>query len=186
MILSDANMATLKARAKANGTYYQGSQTWSSPPPNGLIFVDTPSGNPLCGAAGSPSASCTGVSPDSDMINVDIHGNWSTGWSGWLVVAGSIQVSGNIAMTGLIYSQNDVSFHGSGNGSITGAVISTNRVDQTSTRVRCQSSGTNGNCDSDDIGNMTINYSCPAVRNGGGALTNWWVKPGTYQEVSGS
>ena len=158
-------MAILKSLAKANGTYYQGNQTWTSPPPGGIIFVDTPSGNVLSNS-----------SPSSDMITVDVHGNWSSGWNGWLVVAGSIHVSGNITMNGLLYAQNDVTLHGAGGGSITGAVISTNRVDTTSTNV-----------DTDDIGNAPIRYNCPSVRDGGGTIPqNWFVKPGTYKEVPGS
>ena len=45
-LFSDADMVMLKALATANGTYYQGDQAWTSPPPNGII-VDTPSGNLL-------------------------------------------------------------------------------------------------------------------------------------------
>src|SRR5438128_7539811 len=64
MILSDSDMVTLKALAKASGPghYVQGSQHWTSPGPypdglpNGLIFVDTPSGQPL-----------SNTSPSSDM-----------------------------------------------------------------------------------------------------------------------
>jgi hypothetical protein len=163
-ILSDAQMAALKSIAKASGTYYQGSQTFTSPPPNGIVFIDTPSGNPL-----------TSTSPTSDLITVDVHGNWDSGWTGWLIVAGSFRMSGNVTMTGLVYAQNDVTLHGEGNGRINGAVISTNRVDTISSSV-----------DSDDIGNSPLVYDCPAVRSGGGALNTWWVKPGTYQEVSGS
>jgi hypothetical protein len=164
-LFSDSDFATLKTIAKQNGTYYQGNQTWTSPPPNGIIVVDTPSGNPL-----------SNTSPSSDLITVDIHGNWSSGWSGWLVVAGSIQVSGNITMTGLIYAQNDIDMHGSGGGSITGAVVSTNRVDTASTNV-----------DTDDIGNAPITYNCPAVQSGGGFVPpNWFLKKGTYREVSGT
>jgi Tfp pilus assembly protein PilX len=162
---TDSDMAMLKALARANGTYYQGAQTFSSPPPNGIVFVDTPSGNPF-----------TSTSPSGDIFTVDIHGNWSSGWSGWLVVAGSIQVSGNVTMSGLIYAQNDITLHGSGGGSITGAVISTNRMDTSSTNV-----------DTDDIGNAPITYSCPNVRNGGGTIPqNWFVKPGTFKELPGS
>jgi PilX N-terminal len=164
-LFTDSDMAVLKSLAKQNGTYYQGNQTWTSPPPNGIIFVDTPSGNVL-----------TNSSPSSDLITVDIHGNWSSGFNGWLVVAGTIQISGNTSLNGLIYAQNDVTLHGSGGGSITGAVISTNRVDSTSTNV-----------DTDDVGNAPISYNCPAVRTGGGTIPqNWFVKPGTYREVSGS
>src|SRR3989442_873148 len=164
-LFTDSDMATLKSLAKANGTYYQGDQHWSSPPPNGIIFVDTPSGNAL-----------TNSRPSSDLITVDVHGNWGSGWNGWIVVAGSIHVSGNVTMNGLLYAQNDVTLHGSGGGSITGAVISTNRVDPASTNV-----------DTDDPGNAPISYNCPSVRNGGGTVPqNWVVKPGTYREVPGS
>src|SRR5207247_1902615 len=121
-LFTDSDMAILKSLAKANGTYYQGDQHWTSPQPNGVIFVDTPSGNPF-----------TNNSPDSDIIGVDIHGNWRSGWSGWLVVAGSIQISGNMNLTGLIYAQNDVTLHGAGAGRISGAVISTTRLDSAST-----------------------------------------------------
>ena len=164
-ILTDSDMAVLKSLAKQNGTYYQGNQTWTSPPPNGIIFVDTPSGNVL-----------NNSSPSSDLITVDIHGNWSAGWNGWLVVAGTIQISGNTSLNGLIYAQNDVNLHGAGGGNITGAVISTNRVDTSSTNI-----------DTNDIGNAPITYNCPSVRTGGGTIPqNWFVKPGTYTEVSGS
>ena len=123
-------MAALKALAKAKGTYYKpsspgGTITWTSPPPDGIIYVDTYSGNPL-----------TSSSPSSDLITVDIHGNWgSAGWSGWLVVAGSISISGHVTMNGLIYAQNDVSLNGTGGGGITGAVISTNRKDSTASTI---------------------------------------------------
>ena len=164
-LLTDNDMATLKALAKANGTYYQGSQSWNAPPPNGIIFVDTPSGNPL-----GP------LSPSSDLITVDIHGNWSQGWNGWLVVAGSIAISGNVTMSGLIYSQNDIDLHGAGGGSLTGAIVSTNRVDTQSTNV-----------DTEDIGNAPINYDCNLVRNGGGVIPqNWTVKPGTFRDLAGT
>jgi len=164
-LFSDSDMAMVKALAKANGTYYQGNQTFTSPPPNGIVFVDTPSGNPL-----GP------LSPSSDLISVDIHGNWGAGWNGWLVVAGSIAISGNVTMSGLIYAQNDIDLHGAGGGSLTGAIVSTNRVDTQSTNV-----------DTEDIGNAPINYDCNKVRDGGGTIPQgWFVKPGTFRDAPGT
>ena len=167
-LFSDTDISTLNALSKSLGPdhYFQGSQTWTSPPANGIIFVDTPSGNPL-----------SMNSPDSDKsVVVDIHGNWASGWSGWLVVAGSIWISGNAQLSGLVYAQNDVTLHGNGSGNVTGAVISTNRVDTQSTNI-----------DTDDTGNAPVTYNCPAVRNGGGSVPiNWFVKPGTFREVAGS
>src|SRR5438128_2871045 len=132
MILTDSDMATLKALAKATGHYYTGAQHWACAPdgtcgnplPNGLVFVDTPSGQPLSTA-----------SPDSDLFQVDITGNWDSGWSGWLVVAGSLRIEGVVRLSGLVYVQNDVVLHGLGSNSIQGAVVSTNRVDARSTTI---------------------------------------------------
>ena len=164
-IFSNEEMAMLRDMAKAQGTYLQGSQSFSSPPPNGIVFIDTPSGNPF-----------SNTSPSGDIINVDVHGNWSQGWSGWLIVAGSVQLSGNVSMTGMLYAQNDVTLHGSGGGGFTGAVISTNRMDTTSTRVAE---------DVEDIGNAPITYDCPAVRDGGGTISQrWFPKSGTFREVA--
>jgi hypothetical protein len=165
MLLSNTDMATLKALAMARGTYWKGNPPWNGglPPSNGLIFVDTSDGSVL-----------TSSTPSANIPTVSIHSNGS--WSGWLVVAGSVDISGDVTMKGLIYSQNDVNLHGTGGGSIQGAVITTNRVDTSSTNI-----------DSQDIGNAPISYNCPYVQSGGGSLSqNWFVKPGTYQEVSGS
>jgi hypothetical protein len=171
MTLTDTDMAALKALAKANGTYYKpsspgGTVTWTSPPPNGIVYVDTYSGNPF-----------TNSSPSSDLITVDIHGNWSSGWNGWLIVAGTIKISGNATMNGLIYAQNDVSLKGTGSGAINGAVISTNRKETLSSKLAD---------DTEEVGNAPLAYDCPAVRSGGGYVSqNWFVRPGSYQEVSG-
>jgi hypothetical protein len=165
LTLTDDDMAVLKSIAMSRGTYYRGSQTWESPPPDGIVFVDTPSGNPL----GQNS-------PSSDLITVDIHGNWSSTWKGWLIVAGSIDIMGDIKMRGLIYAQNDIVIHGNGNGGIRGAIVATNRRDTVASQV-----------DSEDIGNGRLTFDCPAVRDGGGTIPlGWFVKPGTYREVSGS
>ena len=157
-------MAYLKSFAKANGTYFQGDTTFTSPPKNGILFVDTVSGNPL-----------TNSSPASDIPTLDIHGNWSAGFNGWIVVAGSISIQGNVNINGLIYAQNDASLNGLGTGAINGAVITTNRKDTSST-----------NFDAVDIGQAPLSYDCMKVRTGGGALPQGWtVEPGTYVEQQG-
>ena len=163
MTLTDSDMATLKAMAKTNGLYVKGSPTWHVPPTNGLIFVDTTDESVL-------SAS----TPLANVPTVSLHG--SIDFSGWLIVAGNVDVSGGINMTGMIYAQNTVTLHGAGHGLYTGAVISTNRMDNSSTNI-----------DDQDVGNAPISYNCPAVRNGGGFLSqSWFLMPGTYREVSGS
>ena len=145
--------------------YYKGSVSWTAPPANGLIVVDTLDGTPL-----------TVNTVSSNVPTVSISGNWSAGWSGWLVVAGNIYIHGNVQMSGLIYAQNNLTLHGTGNGAIQGAVIGTGRRDSSSTTV-----------DDLDIGNAPISYNCPMVRNGAGQLSQYWrVAPGTYREISGS
>ena len=75
-----------------------------------------------------------------------------------------------------IRDRNDVTLHGNGNGNVTGAVVSTNRIDTQSTNI-----------DTDDTGNAPVTYNCPAVQSGGGAVPiNWFVKPGSFREVAGS
>lgn len=167
MILSNSDITTLKAMAMSMGAghYYKGSVSWTSPPAKGLIVVDTLDGSPL-----------TVNTSSSNVPTVSISGNWSSGWSGWLVVAGNIYIHGNVQMNGLIYAQNNLTLHGTGNGAIQGAVIGTGRRDSSSTTV-----------DDLDIGNAPISYDCPMVRNGAGQLSQrWFVAPGTYREISGS
>jgi hypothetical protein len=163
-LLTDSDMAYLKTLAKDNGTYYQGNTTFSSPPKDGIVFIDTPSGNPL-----------TNTSPSSDLITLDIHGTWSTGFKGWIIVAGSASIQGSISITGLVYAQNDVSLNGTGAGAIRGAVISTNRRDTSSTNI-----------DSTDVGQAPLTYDCEAIRTGGGSIPQGWtMQPGTFVEQQG-
>lgn len=163
-MLQDADMSYLKSMAKANGTYFQGNTTMTSPPKNGIVFVDTVSGNPL-----------TANSPSSDVPTLDIHGNWAAGFSGWIIVAGSISIQGDAHITGLVYAQNDATLNGTGNGGVSGALITTNRKDTSSTNI-----------DSTDEGNAPISYDCNAVRTGGGSLPQGWtIEAGTYVEQQG-
>lgn len=164
-------LAYLKSMAKANGTYYQGSVTFNSSNKmkDGIIFVDTTTANPF-----------TAATPDSEAGYADIHGGATdtnaTGWNGWLIVAGSISISGNIKMNGLVYAQNDLSYRGTGTGQIKGAVLSLNLKDDQATTV-----------DATAGGNADIVYNCQNVRDGGGTISqNWSVKVGTYKEVEGN
>ncbi|HEU4370836.1 MAG TPA: hypothetical protein VFV05_21655 [Methylomirabilota bacterium] len=163
-LLTDSDMAYLKGLAKDNGTYYQGNTTFTSPPKDGIVFIDTPSGNPL-----------TPTSPSSDLITLQIHGTWPTGFNGWIIVAGSATIQGDAKITGLVYAQNDVTLNGLGTGAITGAVISTNRLDTSSTNI-----------DSGSIGQAPLTYDCGAIRTGGGSIPQGWsMRPGTFVEQAG-
>jgi Tfp pilus assembly protein PilX len=173
-MLTDADVSALRAYAKARGTYYQGSTTFASGNlPNGLVFVDTVSGNNITQEGVTPAT------PSSDFASVDIHGNApadpSGVFSGWVFVNGTLSIRGNLRMKGLAYAQNDIVYHGSAGG-ISGAMISRHIRDTSPTSI-----------DPDLNGDVAIVYDCTDAKTGGGQIPNtWWIKGGSYKEVSGS
>jgi Tfp pilus assembly protein PilX len=168
-LLTDDDMAALKAYAKSQGTYYQGSVSFhsSSKMPNGVIFVDTVSGNPV-----------TPTSDPNDMANVLIQGGAPASpdgiFHGWLVINGSLAINGDFKMYGFGYVVNDLSYTGTGTGQIEGAMMSRNIQDTSSTTI-----------DTNSAGNAAILYDCKKAKEGGGFLPlTYAVKAGTYREVS--
>lgn len=171
---SNADLNSLKALAKKNGTYYQGTVSFNSSNqmPNGIIYVDTVSGDNI--DLNGPNTTST-----SDFASVDIHGNAPADpsgiFSGLILVAGELSISGNFQMHGLIYAQNDFTYTGTGTGQIDGAVISQNIRDITSTSI-----------DTNTGGNAQIIWNCAYAKNAGGqAPQSFNISPGTYKEVSG-
>jgi len=183
-ILKNADMNTLKAYAMKNGTYFNGAAvqglTFNSGHqlPNGIIFIDTVSGNNIdYNADGTPCVGCTST---SDFASVAIHGGFAADpsgiFSGMIVVAGSLAIDGNVTMHGMVYTVNDLTYVGTGNGEIDGAVFSQNVRDVSSTTI-----------DTNAGGNAQINYNCNFASNPGGQMPQGFsVVPGTYKEVSGS
>ncbi len=183
-ILKNADMNTLKAYAQKNGTYFKGSAVQGmsfnagNQLPNGIIFIDTVSGNNIdYNADGTP---CTGCTSTSDFASVAIHGGFAADpsgvFSGMIVVAGSLAIDGNVTMHGMIYTVNDLTYVGTGHGEIDGAVFSQNVRDVSSTTI-----------DTNTGGNAQINYNCNYASNPGGQLPQGFsIAPGTYKEVSGS
>jgi len=182
--LKNADLNTLKAWAKKNGTYFSGAAVQGmtfnagNQLPNGIVFIDTVSGNNIdYNADGTPCSQCTAI---SDFASVSIHGNFASDpsgiFSGMLIVAGSLDISGNVTMHGLVYTVNDLTYTGTGNGQIDGAVFSQNVRDVSSTTV-----------DTNTGGNAQINYNCNYASNPGGQLPQGYtVEPGTYKEIAGS
>jgi hypothetical protein len=171
---SNNDLNALKALAKKNGTYYQGTVSFnaSNRLPNGLIYVDTVSGNNI-------DVNGANTTPTSDFASVDINGNAPADasgiFSGLIVVAGALSISGNFQMHGLIYAQNDFTYLGTGTGQIDGAVISQNIRDITSTSIDTLASG-----------NSLIQWNCAyATHPLGTTPPSFNAVPGTYKEVSG-
>ena len=168
-IFSSADLVALKAYAKSQGTYYQGSVTFNSGSrmPNGLIFVDTVSGDPITSSTAS-----------GDFGSLSIHGNAPADpsgiFSGWIVVNGNLSISGNFQMKGMIYAVNDFSYTGTGTGRIEGAVLSQNIRDTSSTTI-----------DTTTSGNSEIIYNCAYAKTGNGLIPQTYtVKGGTFKEVA--
>jgi hypothetical protein len=162
----------LKAIAKSQGTYYQGSVTFnaSNKVPNGVVFIDTVSGNNI-----------TASTPISDFASLKISGNAPASadgiFHGWMIVNGSATIDGTMEIHGFLYVVNDLSYKGTGTGKIMGAVISQNIRDTSSTSI-----------DSDTGGNSTIIYNCAYAKNGDGGAPismSFAIKGGTYKQVAG-
>jgi hypothetical protein len=171
---SNDELNAFKTLAKANGTYYQGTVSFSSSNkiPNGIIYVDTVSGQNI-------DENGANTTPTSDFASVDIHGNApldATGiLSGMLIVAGALSISGNFQMHGMVYVLNDFTYLGTGAGQIVGGVVSQNVRDVSVTSI-----------DTDTGGNSTIIWDCSYARTGGGQLPqSFTIEAGTYKEISG-
>jgi hypothetical protein len=171
---SNKELNALKALAKQNGTYYQGTVTFNSGNklPNGIIYVDTVSGDNI-------DKNGVNTTPTSDFASVDIHGNApldaSGIFSGMLIVAGGLSISGNFQMHGMVYVLNDFTYLGTGTGQIVGAVMSQNVRDVSATSI-----------DTTTSGNSTIVWNCNYAKTGGGQLPQTFtIETGTYKEVSG-
>ena len=178
---SNDELDMLKAIARANGTYYQtpAGQTVlfnaANKVPNGLIFVDTVSGQNI-----------TPTTPTSDFASLKISGSAAVGvdpisgqneFQGWIIVNGSAAIDGTFLMHGLLYVVNDLTYQGTGTGQIVGAVISQNIRDTSSTSI-----------DSDTGGNSTIIYNCAYAKYGGNQVPipqSFTTKAGTYKEAPG-
>ncbi len=173
-MFTNSDLDVLKSLAMARGTYFRGSQTFNSSnpwPTSGIVFIDTTSGNDWNCTPPGPGQTCT--NPNSDNITVSISGAGAMPTlNGWLIVNGSINWSANATVNGLVYAHNDITM--SGTLTVNGAVLSKNIIDKSSSSI-----------DSTFAGNPTINYNCADAEYGNGTIpTGWFIKPGTYREVS--
>lgn len=167
LTFSAAELQALKAVARVRGTYYQGAVTFhaSRRIPEGVVFVDTSSGQEI-----------TDATPASDLAVVSVgEGAAGPGGSfrGWLIVNGSLSVGGDVTIQGLAYAADR--FSQTGEARVMGAAMA-GHVRSTAPSL----------VDSRPAGDAAVVWSCEAGRTGGGRIPQrWMVKPGSYREVAG-
>jgi hypothetical protein len=197
---SNTNLDALKELAKKNGTYYgPGYPNGGTGPPvsspawtgavtfnasnqvnNGIVFVDT--------ADGTNIPTDLSAQTPSNFANVTVHGNpfsgqpgalggTSTGndFSGWMIVNGTLSISGNMGISGMVYAVNDFTYNGTGTGGIRGLAISQNIRDTTQTAISDDSSAG---------GNSRITFNCSNARNRDLIPTTFALVPGSYRELA--
>jgi hypothetical protein len=155
---TDADLLALKRLARARGSYYRGSVIFDTfhPAPEGLVFVDTASG-----------ALVTDVTPAAELARAELRGG---AFRGWIVVAGSLEISGDARVRGLVYAQDGFAYRGATPGGIEGQIVAAG--------VR----GGSANL-SKTGGSPTLTFDCAAASGGDGTVPrSWMLKAGSYRE----
>jgi hypothetical protein len=158
-IFTDADLVALKRLARAHGSYYRGSVVFdlSRPAPAGLVFVDTASGAPV-----------TDTTPLEELARVELRGG---AFSGWLIVAGSLEISGDSRVRGLAYAQDGFAYRGESPGGIEGQVVATG-VRGGSASLSRTGSGS------------ALTFNCAVAAGGDGSVPRgWMLKAGSYREL---
>jgi hypothetical protein len=177
--LNAQHLKLLRELARRNGTYFgpgypkgtaAASPTWSgsitfnssNKVRNGIVFVDTKSGNDI------PAAVADQVM--SDFASVTINGSPFTSgtFAGWIVVNGSVSISGSMKMNGLLYVVNDLTYNASGSGEIQGMAVAQSIRDPEITVS----------------GSSRIKFSCANLTAPSGTPRGFALVPGTYRELS--
>jgi hypothetical protein len=159
-IFSDTDLLALKRLARSRGSYYRGSVVFdpSRPAPDGLVFVDTLNGAPV-----------TEATPLEELARAEVRGGV---FRGWLIVAGSLEISGDARVRGLAYAQDGFAYRGATPGGIEGQVVTAG--------VRGGSASL-----SRTGGGSTLTFDCAAAAAGDGTVPKgWMLKAGSYRELS--
>jgi len=162
-----AELSALKAMARARGTYYQGAVAFDAarPVPDGLIFVDTVSGQPI-----------TEATPEADLAAVSIGDGAGTSpggsFRGWLVINGSLSIAGSIALEGFVYAADRLDQTGAAR--LVGAAVAGHVRSTRPSLVAARPAG-----------GAALVWNCEVGRTGGRVIPQrWMVKPGSYREAA--
>ena len=152
-----ADLLALKRLARMRGSYYQGAVVFdsSNPAPEGLVFVDTSTG-----------VAVTATTPADQLARVEIRGG---AFKGWLVVAGTLEISGDARIRGLAYALDGFAYRGEAPGGIEGQVVATGLRGGSASFSRMGSGS-------------ALTFDCAAARDGDGTVpAGWRVKAGSYR-----
>src|SRR5207249_3186947 len=110
---TNGEFAALRRLAQSRGTYYRGSVAFdgASMPRDGLVFVDTLSGAPISAAT-----------PETDLARV-VMGGGAGVFRGWMIVSGTLEISGDARLRGLAYALDGFAYRGEAPGGVEGQVV---------------------------------------------------------------
>jgi len=133
--------------------------------PDGLIFVDTVSGQPI-----APTT------PESDLATVSVSDGAATRPSGvirgWTIVNGTLSVAGAVTLEGFAFAADR--FSQTGAARVLGTVMA-GHVRSTAPSI----------IDARPPAGPALSWNCEAGRTGGGVIqARWIIKPGTYREAA--
>ena len=107
--------------------------------------------------------------PAAELARAELRGG---AFRGWLVVAGSIEISGDARVRGLVYAQDGFAYRGATPGGIEGQVVAAG------VHGGSASLSTTG-------GSTTLTFDCAAASGGDGTVPRSWIlKAGSYREPS--
>ena len=158
---TNGELAALRRLAQSRGTYYRGSVAFdgASMPRDGLVFVDTVSGAPISAAT-----------PETDLAHV-VMGGGAGVFRGWMIVSGTLEISGDARLRGLAYALDGFAYRGEAPGGVEGQVVARG-LRGGATLIERTGNG------------PAIRFDCAAARSGDGLISfGWMLKPGSYREL---
>jgi len=180
--LTGGALDALKALARRSGTYYgpgfpgggrspDGGSSWEGrltfdaarPLPDGVVFVDTVDGRNL--EATSGGATAAEVRLEAGAISPE-------GVRGWLVVNGSLQVTGGGRLHGLVYALEGLAYRPGAAASLEGLAVALNTSGAAHALVEPTGSGS-----------ATLTFDCLHARGAGRVPHRFMPLPGTYHEA---
>jgi hypothetical protein len=183
---SPAVLDALKTLARRNGSYFgpgfptggrtsDGQATWSgrvafdaaNPLPDGVVFVDTTDGRPLDPHA-SMFPTLAGVRLGDGAVAPPAEA-----FRGWLVVNGSLEIAAGLALRGLVYALDSLTYQGGGVASIEGLALALNVQNALGSRI----APTGG-------GGMTVRFDCGLAAAAEQVPHGFVLARGSYREVA--